>query len=138
MSRPRAENGSNVRRLRPARVLVAADDPRFLAVATIVLSRAGFVVSSTSRLDHVVSLVERDRPDAVLLDATNAVTAAARCAAAVERLRFAVQVLVVSDDPAARASFARFDKWDSFSEIVAEIERVSGGGGAGNDRSAER
>ena len=138
MSASGAESESNIRRVRPVRVLVAADDPRFLAVATILLSRAGFDVFSTARLDDVVTIVERDRPNAVVLDATNAVTAAARCAAAVERLRFPVHVLVVSDDPAARAPFARFEKWDSFSEIVAEIERVSGGGGAANDRSAER
>jgi DNA-binding NtrC family response regulator len=127
MSGSRAEGESNVRRLHPARVLVAADDPRFLAVATVLLSRADFLVESTSRLEDVVALVERDGPSAVILDATESVAATARCAAAIARRRPGVKVVVVSERGAAgRTSFATFSKWDSFGEIVAEIERVVG------------
>jgi two-component SAPR family response regulator len=130
MSGSRPESHSNVRRLHPVRVLVAADDPRFLAVATILLSRAEFIVESTARLGDVVALVERGSPHAVILDATDSLAATARCAAAIGRLRPAVKVVVVSDHPAAsRTSFATFPKWDSFPDIVAEIERVAGSGG---------
>jgi hypothetical protein len=68
------------------RVLVAADDPRFLAVATVLLSGADFVVESTSRR------------------------------------------------AATRTSFATFGKWESFPEIVAEIERAVGSRGANHRR----
>jgi len=128
MSGSLAQNGSNVRRLRPARVLVAAADPRFLAVATVVFSRAGFVVQSTWHVERVVDLVDRDRPEAVVLDATGALAATARAAAAIERLQPSVKVLVVSEDVAARTSLAAFGKWDEFPEIVAEIEGIEGGG----------
>ena len=135
MSPSGAESESNVRRRHPVRVLVAADDPRFLAVATILLSRADFVVESTSRLDDVIALVERDRPNAVILDATESPAATARCAAAIERLRPAVKEVVVSDAPAAaRTSFATFRRWESSPDIVAEIERVVGSGGANQRR----
>jgi hypothetical protein len=135
MSGSRAEGHSNVRRLHPVRVLVAADDPRFLAVATVLLSRADFVVESTSRLGDVAALVERSRPHAVILDATESVAATARCAAAIRRRRPGVKVVVVCDrPPAARASFVTFGKWDSFRDIVAEIEGVVGSGGADDRR----
>lgn len=107
-----------------------ADDPRFLAVATVLLARADFVVESTSRVEDVVALVERNRPSAVILDATESVAATARCAAAIARLRPSVKVMVVCDGAASRrASFATFPKWDAFREIVAEIERVAGTAG---------
>jgi DNA-binding NtrC family response regulator len=131
MSAPASENESNVRRLRPLRVLVAAEDPRFLAVATVVLARGGLVVESTERLGDVVARVERHGLNAVILDATDAVAAAARCAAALERRCPTVKVVVVSEDPAAsRTSFATFAKWDAFPAIVAEI-----GGAAGSGRA---
>jgi CheY-like chemotaxis protein len=137
MSGSRAASQSNVRRLHPLRVLVAADDPRFLAVATILLSRADLVVESTSRLGDVVALVERGSPHAVILDATASVAATARCAAAITRLRPAVKVVVVSDDAAAgRTSFPTFAKWDSFQAIVAEIESMLGGSGASYGRAS--
>jgi len=135
MSGSRAGSQSNVRRLHPVRVLVAADDPRFLAVATILLSRADFVVESTSRLGDVAALVERGRPHAVILDATESLAATARCAAAIGRRRPGIKVVVVCErSSGARASFATFAKWDSFRDIVAEIEGAVGSGGADERR----
>lgn len=135
MAGSRAGSQSNVRRLRPVRVLVAADDPRFLAVATILLSRAEFAVESTTRLGDVVALVERDRANAVVLDATTSVAAAARCAAALARLRRAVKVVFVVDDAAAAcASLNARAKWDAFPEIIAELAALPGGLGAAEPR----
>jgi two-component system, OmpR family, KDP operon response regulator KdpE len=52
----------------PRRVLVVDDEPRILRLASISLSMAGYEVITTARGEDVISLVQSENPDIVLLD----------------------------------------------------------------------
>ena len=114
---------SRVRPLRRVRVLVGADDPRFVAAATFVLTRRGFDVESAKPAD-VLASVERAAPDIVVLDGTDALARAGRTAAAIEGEHRATRVLLVSEND--HDVKAALPKWDSFARLIAEIERIYG------------
>lgn len=81
----------------PTRVLIADDQPLVLKRVRNVLASAADieVVGSTQRGDQIVPLVERHRPDLVLLDHTMA-GAAALCVRRIKRGRPEVMVVVLS------------------------------------------
>jgi DNA-binding NtrC family response regulator len=119
-------NLDNVRALRRLRVLVAARDRRFLRVAGFLLARGGFEVESTARPRDLLRVVERQPPDIVILDGSESLVEAARCAAAFEALYPHVTVIVVSDDGASASSvnLRVFDKWKSFERLVLDLRAM--------------
>jgi ActR/RegA family two-component response regulator len=118
---PRLEN---VRSLRRQRVLVITRDRRYLRTAGFLLARAGFAVDRAERVSEALELVDRHQPDVVVVDASGAVPAAARLAAAIEGIRPAARVFVVSEDEErfAAVNLRLFPKW-SVDALVSQIAR---------------
>jgi CheY-like chemotaxis protein len=116
----------NVRALHPLRVLLAARDRRFVNVAGLLLERGGYSVLSTRRPRDIVPLVERHRPDVVILDGSSSLTEAARVAGVIGALHPHVTVAIAADNgflPSVDGIHV-FSKWDSLGELVANIERL--------------
>jgi len=110
-----------------SRVVLAARDRRFLRVTSFLLARQGFLVHSTRRLEDLLDLVQRKRPDVVILDGMDSLTMTARALAEVEALPYSVAVLVVAEVPEASSptSVRLLHKWTSFDQLLDEVERLS-------------
>jgi DNA-binding NtrC family response regulator len=109
------------------RVVLAARDRRFLRVTSFLLAREGFLVDSTRRLEDLLGMVERHRPDVVILDGMDSLTMTARALAEIEALPYSVAVLVVAEVPEASSptSLRLLHKWTSFDRLLNEVERLS-------------
>jgi DNA-binding NtrC family response regulator len=110
-----------------SRVVLAVRDRRFLRVTSFLLAREGFLVTSTRKLEDLLGMVQRHRPDVVILDGMDSLTATARALAEIEALPYSVAVLVVAEVPEASSptSVRLLHKWTSFDRIVEEVERIS-------------
>jgi uncharacterized membrane protein (UPF0127 family) len=108
---------------RPIYVLMATRDDRFLNTARFILPQRDFLVESTKRLEDVVDLVEKQRTDVVVLDATESLSEAARTVAAMEALHPHVRISVVSEGgrPRPTRGLKVVDKWDGLETLRAEI-----------------
>ena len=84
--------------LRPIRTLVVARDLGFRERAMAVLLELGPVAFAIVSLDEIVALVERQRADVVVIDATACAPAVNRIAAALYDVAPRVGVVVVSDE----------------------------------------
>jgi DNA-binding NtrC family response regulator len=122
-------DGGNVRALRQPRILLAASDRRFERVAGFLLARKGFRVVSTGRPADFLAIVERERPDVVILDGSDSLAAAARAVAVIEALHGHVTVFVVADEGVQRApeSLRVFPKWTSLEQLISSIEAMQFG-----------
>jgi len=109
------------------RVVLAARDRRFLRVTSFLLAREGFLVNSTRKLEDLLGLVQRHRPDVVILDGMDSLTMAARALAEIEALPYSVAVLVVAEVPEASSptTVRLLHKWTSFDQLLQEVERLS-------------
>jgi chemotaxis response regulator CheB len=109
------------------RVVLAARDRRFLDVTSFLLGRKGFVIDSVSKPEQLLRVVERHRPDVVILDGTDSLTVTARTIAAIEALAYPVAVLVVAEAPemASPRTVRLLHKWTPFDRLVDEVERLS-------------
>jgi chemotaxis response regulator CheB len=109
------------------RVVLAARDRRFLDVTSFLLGRKGFVIDSVSKPERLLGVVERHRPDVVILDGTDSLPVTARMIAAIEALPYPVAVLVVAEAPevASPKTVRLLHKWTSFDRLVDEVERLS-------------
>ena len=116
---------------RRIRVVLAARDRRFLRVTSFLLARDGFLVDSTRKLEDLPEIVQRHRPDVVILDGMDSLTMTARAIAGLEALPYSVAVLVVAEAPEASSprSVRLLHKWTSFDRLVHEVERLSKGNG---------
>jgi DNA-binding NtrC family response regulator len=112
---------------RRIRVVLAARDRRFLRVTSFLLARDGFLVDSTRKLEDLPEIVQRHRPDVVILDGMDSLTMTARAIAGLEALPYSVAVLVVAEAPEASSprSVRLLHKWTSFDRLVHEVERLS-------------
>jgi uncharacterized protein len=104
------------------RVVLGASDRRFLRVASFLLGRNGFAVSSATRFAHVMDAVERGRADVVVLDVSGPERWPVRATAALEHNSSGVAVLVVADD--VDGSPGALPKWGSFDRLVDAIHRA--------------
>jgi uncharacterized protein len=104
------------------RVVLGASDRRFLRVASFLLGRNGFAVSSATRFAHVMDAVERRRADVVVLDASGPERWPVRAAAALDHNGAGIAVLVVADD--VDGSPGALPKWGSFDRLVDAIHRA--------------
>ena len=109
------------------RVVLAACDRRFLRVTSFLLAREGFIVDSTRRLEDLLDMVKRHRPDVVILDGMDSLTMTARALAEIQALPYSVAVLVVAEVPEASTptSVRLLHKWTSFDSLLSEVERLS-------------
>jgi CheY-like chemotaxis protein len=118
-----------VARLRAIRVLLVGRDQRFLRMADMLLRRHGCEVASIERPSELLDRVERQRPNVVVLDGSESVSATARAVAALEALALPVSTVIVyegaQDDPLRQLRL--LPKWAGFDEIVSEVERVYAG-----------
>jgi DNA-binding NtrC family response regulator len=109
------------------RVVLAASDRRFVRVTSFLLGRKGFLIESVRGAEHLLGAVDRHRPDVVILDGTDSLTATARTIAAIEALSYPVAILVVADAPEVSSpkSVRLLHKWTPFDQLVDEVERLS-------------
>jgi uncharacterized membrane protein (UPF0127 family)/CheY-like chemotaxis protein len=116
------------------RVLLVGKDRRFRAVAGALLTRRGCSVALAEGLAKIGELVERTRPEVVVIDAGSSLTAAARTAARIQTLALPVGVVVVGDERVDRLSAMRvLEKWGSFDELYSAIANARP---SGNRRSS--
>ena len=107
------------------RVLLAADDRRFRALAATLLSRRGYAVFVCARGSDVFDLAHREAVDVVVLDASASLTAAARDAARLAALRPPVGIVAVSaDSHSGLAALPVVPKWGPFEALLAAVERA--------------
>jgi DNA-binding NtrC family response regulator len=117
---------ASVEPARGIRVVLAARDRRFRRVTSFLLGRKGFLIDSVRTTDELLRVVERQRPDVVILDGTDSLTGTTRAIAAIEALSHPVAVLVVAEAPDASSprSLRLLHKWTPFNRLVDEVERL--------------
>jgi CheY-like chemotaxis protein len=110
--------------LSPIRVLLAAGDRRFRALAATLLSRRGYAVSVCARTCDLVEVARREAADVVVLDASASLTVAARDAARLSALEPPVGIVAVSGDAhPGLAALPVVSKWGPAEALVTAIER---------------
>ncbi len=114
------------------RVIVASRDRRFVKLMRFVLDRHGFEVVTASH-DDLLELLERQRADVVVLEATGSLVAAGKAAASAKALHPGVEVVVVSEGGARdeQNTFPVYDKWDGMNDVVETVSRAVGSPVAG-------
>jgi uncharacterized membrane protein (UPF0127 family) len=105
------------------RVVLGASDRRFLRVASFLLGRSGFAVSTATRFADLMRAVERGDPDIVVLDASPPARWTTRAAVALQSWSDDVGVLLVTDEPASGIPHM-LPKWGSFDRLTEEIRRI--------------
>jgi uncharacterized protein len=105
------------------RVVLGASDRRFLRVASFLLGRSGFAVSTATRFADLMGAVERGDPDIVVLDASPPARWTTRAAVGLQSSRTDVGVLLVTDDPTGGIAHM-LPKWGSFDRLTDEIRRM--------------
>ncbi len=119
------EDGAQVIRLRPLRVLVASRDHRFRAVTSMLLSRRGCTPFSAGDVTDTAATIARERIDVALVDGLELLREIARDVALGEARTPAVGVVVVGDGaPAVTAGIPTLAKWDDFDRLFAAIVRA--------------
>jgi uncharacterized membrane protein (UPF0127 family) len=111
----------------PTRVLLGTCDDRFLRLARFLLTRNDFDVAATKRIVRAIDLVERHRPDVVVIDATDALGDAARTVAAIEALHPDVGVVVVCDGEPPRWTngLKVTEKWAALETLPKDIRLLA-------------
>jgi len=104
------------------RVLLGASDRRFLRVASFLLGRNGFSVSTAHRMTTLMDTIERGKVEVVVLDASGPERWPIRAATALDGGGSRVAVLVVAD--AVEGVETALPKWGSFDRLVEEIRRA--------------
>lgn len=115
---------SQVRLLRPIRVLVVSRDERFVSVLRFLLDRKHLTVRATPLEQDLLGLVEQG-VDVVVLDASYSTADAAYAIAGLEALRPEVGVVVVSERSGTATHLLRpLPKWGRPQQLLDEIERA--------------
>jgi uncharacterized protein len=109
------------------RVLLGTTDDRFLRLARFLLARQNFEVEVTKRLPRTVDLVDRNRPDVVVIDATGSLADAARTVAAIEALHSHVAVMVVCDGEPPRwtKGLKVTEKWQALETLTDDVRLLA-------------
>jgi DNA-binding response OmpR family regulator len=105
--------------------MLVADDRRFRALASALLSQRGYTVIVRRRGDDIAELAARESADVVLIDASASLTAAAREVARLASLHPSVGIVAVSaEDQNGLAALPVLPKWDSFDAVLDAIDRA--------------
>jgi CheY-like chemotaxis protein len=109
----------------PRRVLLVADDRRFRALASTLLSRRGYSVAVCARGADIVKAASSEAADVVVIDASASLTTAARDAARLGSLRPPVGIVAVSaDSHSGLAALPVVPKWSPCEALFDAIERA--------------
>jgi len=116
----------SVRPLRPARVVVAGSDTRFLKAVAFLLSHAGCDVVSVRGFGGLLEAAEAHGSHVAVLDGSHGPRAAARAAARLQSLEPPVAVLVLSRDTEAPAlrDLTVLPKWDRLEDLANEVNQL--------------
>ena len=111
----------------PTRVLLGTGDDRFLRLARFLLTRNQFEVHATKRIVNAVTLVERNKPHVVVIDASDSLGDAARAVAAIEALHPHVGVVVVCDGEPPRwtTGLKVAEKWEALETLPDDIRLLA-------------
>ena len=117
----------------PDRVAIASSDSRFLRVSGFLLERHGFAVETFRKAGDVVPQAADGRFAAVIVDGSGSLVAAARVIRGLSAECPSTGVVLVGDAGDGRGSETSqphslrvVPKWDSFEELVREIQSASG------------
>jgi uncharacterized protein len=107
------------------RVLLVANDRRFRAVASTLLTQRGYSVAVGDHSQDVTEFAAREGAEVVVIDATASLTSVARDVARLEALRPRVGVVVVSAEPRdGLIALPLISKWNSFEVLFEAIEQA--------------
>jgi CheY-like chemotaxis protein len=107
------------------RVLLVADDRRFRALASALLSQRGYSVSVSHHGSDVTELAVREAANVVVIDASASLTAAAQEAAKLAALTPPVGIVAVSaNSDAGLVTLPVVSKWSPFEALFGAIERA--------------
>jgi uncharacterized membrane protein (UPF0127 family) len=105
------------------RVVLVANDRRFRAVASTLLTQRGYSVAVGDLSQDVTEFAAREGAEVVVIDATASLTSVARDVARLEALRPRVGVVVVSAEPRdGLIALPLISKWNSFGVLFEAIE----------------
>jgi hypothetical protein len=136
------QEGAEVVRLRPLRVLVVSADHRFRAVIVMLMARRGCSAFSCSASDSVAQRVIADRADVALIDGVETLREVAQEIAQTDASLPPVGVVLVAErEEPVPAGLPALAKWGEFEELYAAaveadrararpagVERPSAGG----------
>jgi uncharacterized protein len=123
------EQGGELARLKPMRVLVISHDRHFRSVTSMLLGHRGCSVTTTAKASRVAALIAQEHSDIVVLDAGQSPAAVARTLAAIRALAQPVGVVVVDEAPPGLHQRSVLAKWGPFEDLFAAIEGADGGRG---------
>jgi uncharacterized protein len=107
------------------RVLLVANDRRFRAVASTLLTQRGYSVAVGDHSRDIAEFAVREGAEVVVIDATASLTSVARDVARLEALRPRVGVVVVSAEPRdGLIALPLISKWTSFDVLFEAIEQA--------------
>lgn len=109
------------------RVLLGTTDDRFLRLARFLLTRQNFDVEVARRLPRTIELVERHKPNVVVIDATGSLADAARTVAAIEALHPHVALMVVCDGEPPRwtTGLKVTEKWEALETLTDDVRLLA-------------
>lgn len=125
MPEPGAIAIAPVIRLHPIRTLVLSRDLGFRQRAVTVLGDLGvasFAVASLEIADEVVGLIERERPDVVMLDATGCEPAVARVVYELSHVAPRIGVVLVATRGEGAHRLQTIDKWGWAEELSGAVQ----------------
>lgn len=121
---PWEPHSSELRLLRPIRVIVVSRDEPFARAFRFLLGRKQLAVQAASRRPELLTLLDQGA-DVVVLDATRSLADAARMIAELEELHPEIGVVIVSDRRGGSGGLHRLlPKWGPLQQLIAEIERT--------------
>jgi uncharacterized membrane protein (UPF0127 family) len=107
----------------PLHVLLVAEDRRFRAVTTVLLTRRGCTVTLAECVSDLPRVAKRAGADVVVIDAGSSMREAAREAAKIKLAGAGVGVVCVSDKPEESVSaMPVLPKWGSFEALYRAVE----------------
>lgn len=117
---------SNVRPLRPVRVLLSGRDPRYVRAMAFLLERRGYEARRSTKAAGLFAEVEEFNPDVVVLVEGDSFGDAVGQAVALLGLTDSLTVIVsTSRHDAPSANRLRFvEKWCSFESLAEAVERA--------------
>ena len=108
------------------RVALVARDRRFVRVASFLLGRHGYAVETARSPRSLISLLEHNGADVVVVDGSDSSNAGAQTAALLATLERPHGLVVVDESSDVRPlrSRAAVAKWSSFERLVEAIEHA--------------
>jgi CheY-like chemotaxis protein len=121
---PPLEQGGELARLKPMRVLVISPDRRFRGVTSMLLGHRGCSVTTTAKTSRVAALIAHEHSDVVVLDASQSLAVVAQTLTVISALAQPIGVVVVDEAPPGPHRRSALAKWGPFEVLFAAIERA--------------